>query len=118
MAISTNQVGTPPGNKEIIARNPQTTAVYRFIGRIVYMKMNNLEYAQPLIDKIVQKGGKVETNKGWIRADIIGDNKIVRFGQYEINVDTQSETEIQNMFVEFFTAILKQSGFICEIKDI
>lgn len=104
--------------KQITASNAQTTAVYRILGRTVYLKVNSAQYANQLIEQIRQKGGSVVNNAGWLKIDMFGEHDEAKLGQTIINLKEANDASIQDILTDFFDNTLKASGMKTEIKDI
>ena len=101
---------------QIIASKNNINPVYRFDGKIIYLKVNNMTYANQLIAQIQMKGGKVQRGRNWLKLDIIGSNEKIKLGNKILYINNMAEHEIEMDFVEFIHATLKTAGF--EIKYI
>lgn len=104
--------------KQITAINAQTTAVYRFDGKDIYIKVNNLATAQTLIKQIIEKGGRIQQGRKWIRANIFGDNTYIKMGGLIMDLTILTHKEIEEKLFDFFKTFLESSGFKCEVSDI
>lgn len=117
--------------KEIIAIKVPNTIVYRFIGRLIYIKGNSNTYTKQLVQQIEQKGGIVIFGNGWARCNIFGDNTNIKLGKwsvdFEANLVTNTETKvidvasddvIEKVLCDFFKQTLEVSEFKCEVRDI
>jgi len=104
--------------KEIKAVNDKTTAVYRFIGKNVFLKCNNMQYAAQLIAQIQSKGGSVKQGRNWLQCDLIGEHSVANLGTSIIDVDQDSDDTIENKFCEFFKATLEKAQFKVEVNEI
>lgn len=104
--------------KQITAKNPKTTAVYRFVGRKIYLKCNNIQYATQLMAQIKARGGFVKQGRNWIEADIFGDNTIAKIEGNEIDLEKTSEDEIQTMLVNFFLKMLEKAKFETKLEEV
>lgn len=97
--------------KQITAKNAQVIAVYRIIGKDIYLKANNMMYAEQMIVQIQQKGGRVERGKGWLKIDIFGNNKLVKLGQVTIDLEIATNEFVEDVLSSFYFNTLKAQGF-------
>lgn len=106
--------------KEIQAIEPKTQhkIIYRFIEKDIFIKANNLQYVAQLIQQIQSKGGSVEQGRNWIKCNIYGKNTLVKLGEYEIDLDKDSISKIEDKCCNFFLSYLKKGGFKCKVKDL
>lgn len=104
--------------KQIIARNPKTTAIYRFVGRRIYLKCNNMQYASQIMAQIRARGGIIRQGRNWLEADIFGENKIARIGENEIDLEKASDNEIEAILVNFFLKILEKAKFETKLEEV
>ena len=103
---------------EIRAKNPKTTAIYRFVGRDIFLKCNNMQYAAQLIAQIQSKGGKVKQGRGWMQCDIYGDNQTAKLGEWNVDLEEDSPDEIEKKASSFFKFSLEKANFKVEVKEI
>ena len=104
--------------KQIIAKNPNATAIYRFTGKDIFLKCNNKQYVAQLVEQIKKKGGSVEIGRTWLKADIFGEaNNIILSGK-ELVLDKSTDTEIEEYLYDFFFTTLEKAQFKCEGKSI
>lgn len=101
--------------REIKAANAQTTAIYRFDRKDIYIKVSNLAMAQKLIQQVIEKGGKVEQGRSWMKVNIFGDNKLIKLGATIIDLELTSEQDVEERLFDFFQGFLKQAGFKVEV---
>ena len=101
---------------QIIAKNTKVTVKYRFNNKDIYLKCLDKTYAMQMIAKIKSKGGSVQEARNWLKCDIIGDHKIVKLGPYEIDIDIDTDKQIEKKFFNFFLFTLKKAGFKCETE--
>lgn len=106
------------GGKQIKAVNSRTTAIYRFIGRDIYIKSNDPTYSSNLIAQVESKGGKVVAAGDWWKCDIFGDNVDIKLGRHHLNLKEDSDDEVQEALVDLFSDTLKKSGFMVEVTDL
>ena len=105
-------------SKEIIAKNPKNTVVYRFVGKDVFLKCNNMQYAAQLIQQIKQKGGHVKEGRGWLKCDLFGEHAYANLGPVQIDLSKELDTEIEQKLCDFFSITLEKAKFKVEVKDI
>jgi len=104
--------------KEIIGKRHPVTAIYRFYGREIFLKSNNNEYPEQLINQVKARGGTVEQAGGWYKLDIMGSHELVKLGDKEINSKETPMEEIEDILSNFFNNTLKAQGFKTEVKNI
>lgn len=104
--------------REIKAINPQTTAIYRFDGKLIYLKVNNEAAGQQFVAKIVQMGGKIVKAKGWFRVDIFNENTYVKLGSLILDLTILTDKEVEDKLFDFFEGFLKMSGFKVEVNNV
>ena len=100
-----------------IAQNKEIKGVLRVIGKIIYYKYNDSEYAKKVIDQLKQKGAKIEFSKNndWIRVDIFSDLEIIKLGDKEINLTESSNEQIEEFIFNFYLNQYKKLGFMVEV---
>ncbi len=104
---------------ELTVSNDKVLAVYRFIGKEIYVKSNNPAYANSLIEQIRKKGGKIVIGMSWIKCDLIGDNQIAKLGNTEIDITIDNNDTIEQKFFDFFKMTLEKAGFkIVSVKKL
>jgi len=104
--------------KEIIAKNPRTTVIYRFVGKEVFLKCSNMQYASQLINQIKQKGGHVKEGRGWLKCDLFGDHSFANLGPVQIDLSKEVDLEIEKKLCDFFSITLEKAKFKVEVKEI
>lgn len=95
---------------------PQTLIV-RFVGKLIFIKglQESSKYVQKLIDDFEKRGASVmKGNGGWIRVDIIKDNKDVILGPIVLDIDEMSNDEIEGGLYEFFSTKYRAAKFLVQ----
>lgn len=85
--------------------------VLRVIGKYLFFKFNNNQYSQQIIQQMSHKGALITQGNGWLRIDIIKQNKLVKLGELFINLELDSEEEVENKLFQFYTQKYAQGGF-------
>ena len=88
--------------------------VLRIIGKLLYFKFNNNQYAQQVVAQLQAKGAIINLGKGWIRVDMFRDLEEVRLGEKEFNTKKTSDEEIEELLHDFYINHFKKSGFKIE----
>jgi len=91
--------------------------ILRFIDKLIFMKGNqeSAKYVDKLISDFEKKGASVlKGNGGWIRIDIIKDNKFVKLGDIEIDLEEMSQDEIEQNLYKFFSKKYKEAKFLVQ----
>jgi len=104
--------------KQLTAINPKSTVVYRFIGKTIFLKCVNLEYASQLIAQIIKKGGRVRKSRSWLMCDIFGENKKFIFSGIEYNLEEMELSEVEEVVCNFYNNTLTKQGFKCKVEEI
>ena len=86
----------------------------RFIGRDIYLKIKNAQYLESSINQLKAKGAKVEQSKSWVKIDIFRDNQFVKLGEEEIDLEEDTNEEIENKLCRFYTQQYKKGGFVVQ----
>ena len=105
-------------NKQLVAIKDTTKVVYRFIGKLVYLKGSHNAYFQQLADQIMSKGGSVVNNAGWLKCDLFGGHTEAKLGSIVLDLTKTSDEAVQETLVGFFKDTLELSGFECTITEI
>jgi hypothetical protein len=106
--------------KQFIYKNDKVKGVIRIIGKLLYFKVNNLQYSSQVISQLESKGAKIRVSprSSWIEANIFGDNKIVKISGKEIDLDNITNEEIEDFLYKFYLIQYTKAGFKCEgIED-
>lgn len=111
-------VASAPRGKQITAKKDNVLAVYRFIGKWVFLKVNNIQYASNLIKQIESKGGKIYHNRGWIKCDLFGEHTEAKLGGLTLDLTKTSEETIQESLFNFFYGTLEKVSFELEVSNL
>ena len=85
--------------------------VIRILGKFIYFKYNDSTYAKQAVASYRSKGIKIEEGKGWVRVDILGENPVVKLGEYEIDQEEDPEYEIEDKLYNFYKEQFTIAGF-------
>ena len=117
---------------QLTAIKATTTIVYRFIGKLVYIRGSHNAHSIQLANQIKAKGGIVtQSNSAWLKCDMFGDNKLFNLTNHKIDLEsnliknktnkeltTASDENIEKVLCDFFKQMLEVSEFKCEVKEI
>lgn len=102
---------------KFIQQNPQlgeVKVIMRIIGKIIYFKFNQSDYAEHIMKQMSERGAIILKARDWIRVNIFSNNEEIKIGNYEFNVNTTPEPEIERMLSEFYVAQYLKAGFTLE----
>lgn len=87
--------------------------ILRIIGKIIYIKVNNWQYASQLIANLEAKGAKIDKSSrfGWIKIDMFKDNTLVKLGEEEFDVTEKLDEEIEQILADFYVQQYVKAGF-------
>lgn len=105
--------------KQITANHPTQNlkSIYRFQGKKVYIKYENLNAGSDLINRMTSMGWTFKVGKNWIESTVPLDRDVIINGiQYDFNV--LPEIDVENHLINFFHTILKQAGYSVFIQEI
>ena len=105
--------------KQLIAtkQTPQyLKAVYRFIGKDIYIKVNSMQYAAQVLDKYKQAGVPITEKGGWMKIDLFykGDMDY-KMGGFSFDIAKETPEELENKMCLFFKGQLEMAMF--EVKE-
>ncbi len=86
--------------------------------KICFFKYNQSDQAQAMMQNLQAKGAIIAPGRKWIRVNLFGENKEVKLGDEQFNIDEKSNNEVSDILIKFFAEKYAQAGFICEIKDV
>jgi len=87
--------------------------VIRFVGKFVFLKKNNDSVElKRLIRAYKAKGASVEVARNWVKIDFIKDNKVVKLGDVEVNVDEMGKSDLETFLYNFYKDRYEKSGFL------
>lgn len=92
--------------------------VYRFLGRKIYIKFNNLKYAAGFLAQIQAKGGRVAQGRNWLEVDMFGSHKTAKLGEENLDLENDSEDKIEEVLVKFFYEKLKLQQFEIKMEEL
>ena len=98
--------GTPMGDVNVFMR---------IIGRIIYFKFNQSQYAQQVIQQMRNKGAIINVGRHgeWVRCNIFSNPELtlVKLGNREINLEEDTDEIVENKLAVFYTGMYSKSGF-------
>lgn len=90
----------------------------RIKGKIIFFKFNQSEIANQIMAKMQKAGAIITPGKGWIKVNIFGENKEIKLGTDEFNVNDKTDSEIEKILGNFYIINYTKTGFTCENKNI
>lgn len=94
------------------------SGILRIKGKICYFKYEQSAQAQAMMERLQASGAIITPGRKWIRVNLFGENKDVKLGNEEFNVDDKTEEEIEDILNKFFGEKYVQAGFIVDFKEI
>lgn len=104
--------------REITFEQGNTKGVMRINGKLIYLKVNNKENLAQLISQYESKGAKIVYGNSWIQIDIFSQNKEVKLGNHEFNVDEKTNEEVEEIFAELYMVQFTKLNFKVSEKKI
>ena len=84
----------------------------RFIGKTIYLKVNNSQYLDKMIKEMEAKGVRILKGRGWLQINLFGDNKMAKLGPYEFDFENDSAEIIERNLSSFYATQYRKGGFI------
>lgn len=101
--------------KELIFTKPsqmgEIKVILRIIKYLLYFKFNQTPYTEQIIRNFEAKGVKFRKSGGWLEVDLFSDNNLVKFGDYEIDLEEDTNEQIENKLAQFYTTQYIKNGF-------
>jgi len=95
---------------------PQSLYV-RLVGKFIFMKgvQNSTAYVDKLIENFEKRGAAVvKGNGGWMRIDIIRENKEAKLGDDFIEPDNMTDEQMEDILFNFFTKKYREAKFLVQ----
>jgi len=95
-------------------QNPQlgeVRVVMRLIGKFIYFKFNQSQYAETIMQQMSARGAIIVQAKDWIKVNIFEGREDVKLGEVEFNLNTTPEPEIEKILSEFYVVQYLKAGF-------
>lgn len=99
---------TPQGNVD---------GICRISGKMIYFKYNDSNQARQVLDEFRKKGINIREGKGWIQVDLLGSNDSVQLGDSYIDIQEDSDEEIEEKLFKFYVAQYNKLGFYVDTGD-
>lgn len=104
---------------QLTATNDRTTAVYRFIGKLIYLKSTDQSQAATLISRLRAMGANIRESRNWVEIDMIKDKEVIKLGPNEIDISEMDDKQIEAEMANFFEQILLQAGMtVNKLKEV
>jgi hypothetical protein len=95
--------------------NPQMGTIdltMRFIRDVIYIKTNNNQYSNAMLEDLSKKGAVIIRGRGWLQVRLFGkDLEEVKLGNNEFNLKTDSDEKIEESIRNFYAEKYIQAGF-------
>lgn len=88
--------------------------VVRIISHLIYIKFNQNEYTEQILQDYKNKGIKIRKGLGWLEIDLFGDIKVAKLGDFEIDLEEDSIEQIEEKLSNFYLTQYIKSGFTLE----
>ena len=92
--------------------------IIRIIGKIIFYKFNDHQYAQQVIQQLRNKGAIINVGRHgqWVRYNMFTsqDNNLYTVGKIEIDLEKDTEEIIENKLAILCTEMYSKSGFSLE----
>ena len=89
--------------------------IMRIIGKVMYIKTNNEQYSEQMLQQLSSRGAKIMRGRGWLRINMFSDeNELVKLGNKEFNHKIDPEEHIEKIIADFFTQKYIEAGFTPE----
>ena len=89
----------------------------RVVGKDIFLKIKNTQHLDAILKQLEKKGAKIGKGRNWVRIDIFGDNKLVKLGEYEIDLEKDSEKSVEEKISKFYFEQYKKGGCYVEMQD-
>jgi hypothetical protein len=107
--INFSQKGTPQGD---------INGIMRISGKLLYLKLNNNQYAQQFLAQMQQKGAIITLGRGWARINIFGVHDWVKLGDIEFNPQEKKDEEMEEILLRFYLQKYKEAKFELTWKEV
>lgn len=90
--------------------------VLRVIGRKLYYKFNNSQYAEQVISQLQSKGALIQKGRGWIMVDMFAKipQDFVKLGDVEFKLSETTPEELEGILAKFYIIQYTKAGFTYE----
>ena len=85
--------------------------VLRIVRHLLYFKYSHSDYAEQAIKQFRAKGIRFRKSPNWLEVDIFGDNKVVKIGDEEIDLEEDKDEAIEKKLSDFYVVQYVKSGF-------
>jgi len=96
---------------------PQGTisVVMRFIGKLIYFRFNNNQYAQQVINTLREKGAFIKTGRMWVLVNMFtASSDVFTIQGKTINITESSPEQIEDFLADFYAMQYTKAGFKLE----
>ena len=84
----------------------------RIIGKTLFLKTNNEQYSNSMLQNLSSKGAVIIRGRGWLRIEIIPkETPLAKLGDYEIDLNKDTPEQIEIKIANFFKEKYVQAGF-------
>jgi hypothetical protein len=89
----------------------EVKVVLRIIRHLLYFRYSQSQMAEQAISQFESKGVKVRRGDGWIEVDFVGDRNSIKIGPYTIDLEEETNEQIETKLQDFYTNQFIKSGF-------
>lgn len=97
--------------KQINPQMGEIKIIMRIIGKFIYFKYNQSEYAENIMKQMSERGAIIIKARDWIKVDMFHGKEDIKIGEKEFNVITTNEKEIEKILSEFYVSQYLKAGF-------
>ena len=91
--------------------------ILRVHEKYIYIKYNDTTQTKQVIAEFRKKGVSIEEGKGWLKIDLLGDNKTIKLGDWYIDLEEDDMNKVEEKLFQFYINQYNQMGFYVEVKE-
>ena len=91
--------------------------ICRISGKMIYFKYNDSNQARMVIEEFRKKGIKIKESRLWLQVDLLGENDSIKLGDSYIDIQEDSDEEIENKLFKFYKFQYEKLGFYIETDE-
>ena len=91
----------------------------RFIGKDIFIKITNKQYLDAILNKLRAKGAIIQkgAHGEWIKIDIFKGEKFAKIGEFEMDLEEDSNKLIEENLAKFYIDQYRKGGFYVEMQN-
>lgn len=87
----------------------------RIDGKIIYLKTNNSQYSEQMLQQLSSKGATILKGRGWLRINLFKpEQEDIKLGSHEFNLKEDPEEIIETSVANFYSEQYLKAGFNIE----